>query len=467
MKKLRYLILALLLAATPVFAADSKLTDLSEDASPTADDLLYTVDDPGGTPVSKKATISNVLGIHTQDTTNAHAASAIGFTPAGNLAATDVQAGLQELDSEKLSTSGTAALASALAANGANCSAGSFPLGVDAAGAAESCTDAATQTELDNHLNDTTDAHDASAISVDSTNLTGTEITVQGSLEEIDTQINDHIGSTTDDHGVIYVKYESSAGAPSAGTCDRDGQIQFDTTNEKIYGCYSNGGNPIDVGLQGDGYLQVTGDSGSATATGASTLNFDGIAPIVTSAADGSPDKITITTSMAPDRLIGRTTASTGVMEELTVGAGLSLGSGSLKAGIKAVQVVPFDFTTDVAVGDGAFYFRVPSSLNNWILTGVSANVVTAGSTNATNVDLARCAATTSGNVCSGTVSDMLSTNLTIDSGENDSATAAAPAVIDTANDDVTTGQIIRVDVDAVSTTAPKGLIVNMEFTAP
>jgi len=39
---------------------------------------------------------------------------------------------------------GTASLATALAANGANCSAGSFPLGVDASGAAESCTAAAT-----------------------------------------------------------------------------------------------------------------------------------------------------------------------------------------------------------------------------------------------------------------------------------------------------------------------------------
>lgn len=38
------------------------------------------------------------------------------------------------------STTGNAATATALAANGANCSAGSFPLGVDASGAAESCT---------------------------------------------------------------------------------------------------------------------------------------------------------------------------------------------------------------------------------------------------------------------------------------------------------------------------------------
>lgn len=42
---------------------------------------------------------------------------------------------------------GTASLATALAANAANCSAGSFPLGVDASGAVETCTDAWTEAE--------------------------------------------------------------------------------------------------------------------------------------------------------------------------------------------------------------------------------------------------------------------------------------------------------------------------------
>lgn len=42
---------------------------------------------------------------------------------------------------------GNADTATALAANGSNCSAGSFPLGVDASGAAESCTDAWTEAE--------------------------------------------------------------------------------------------------------------------------------------------------------------------------------------------------------------------------------------------------------------------------------------------------------------------------------
>ncbi len=44
------------------------------------------------------------------------------------------------------STTGNAATATALAANGTNCSAGSYPLGVDASGNSESCTAAATGT---------------------------------------------------------------------------------------------------------------------------------------------------------------------------------------------------------------------------------------------------------------------------------------------------------------------------------
>jgi hypothetical protein len=56
------------------------------------------------------------------------------------------------------STTGNAATATALAANGSNCSAGSFPLGVDASGAAESCTAAVTTSTSDTFTNKTIDA---------------------------------------------------------------------------------------------------------------------------------------------------------------------------------------------------------------------------------------------------------------------------------------------------------------------
>lgn len=39
---------------------DTKITDLTEDTTPSGTDLLITVDDPAGSPVNKKATIANV-----------------------------------------------------------------------------------------------------------------------------------------------------------------------------------------------------------------------------------------------------------------------------------------------------------------------------------------------------------------------------------------------------------------------
>jgi hypothetical protein len=123
--------------------------------------------------------------------------------------------------------------------------------------------------------------------------------------------------------------------------------------------------------------------------------------------------------------------------------------------------------TTDTATGDGKFYIPVPAKLNGRNLVAVSAQVVDAGTTGTLNIDLARCAAVATGNQCSGTVADMLSTNLTIDSTENKSSTAAAAAVIDTGNDDVATDQVIRIDIDAVHTTAAKGLVVTLTFQLP
>lgn len=53
--------------------------------------------------------------------------------------------------------------------------------------------------------------------------------------------------------------------------------------------------------------------------------------------------------------------------------------------GLKNAEVVVFDFTTDTATGDGKFYFVVPAGLNGMNLVTVAAEVVTAGTTNATN----------------------------------------------------------------------------------
>ena len=61
---------------------------------------------------------------------------------------------------------------------------------------------------------------------------------------------------------------------------------------------------------------------------------------------------------------------------------------------------------------------------------------------------------------------DMLSTKITIDTGETGSDTAAAAAVIDTTKDDVATNDVLRIDIDAIHTTPAKGLVVTLGFGA-
>lgn len=123
----------------------------------------------------------------------------------------------------------------------------------------------------------------------------------------------------------------------------------------------------------------------------------------------------------------------------------------------KYVQFQLFGKTQDVTVGDGRAYFIVPEGYNNHNLTDIKAIVVTAGTTGTTDVQIYNETQTV----------DMLSTKLTIDSGETSSDTAATPPVIDTNNDDVATDDVIRVDIDAVSTTEPQGMLLLLKFTDP
>jgi len=81
--------------------ANKKITDLTAEATPVAADLVEIVDDVAGTATSKKATLANLSkGLD---------AGAIPNTPAGAIAATDVQAAIDELDTEKLGTGAQAA----------------------------------------------------------------------------------------------------------------------------------------------------------------------------------------------------------------------------------------------------------------------------------------------------------------------------------------------------------------------
>ena len=126
-------------------------------------------------------------------------------------------------------------------------------------------------------------------------------------------------------------------------------------------------------------------------------------------------------------------------------------------AGIKNVQVIPIGFTEDTVVGDGQYFIRIPEELDGMDLIAVHAEVITAGTTGTTDIQVHN---------VNGAV-NMLSTILTVDSGETGSDTAAVPAVIDTANDDVSTNDIIRIDMDAIAATPAKGWIMSLAFKLP
>ena len=106
--------------------------------------------------------------------------------------------------------------------------------------------------------------------------------------------------------------------------------------------------------------------------------------------------------------------------------------------------------------GNGITHFVVPSTLNGKNLLTAQAHVYTVGTGGSiTNVQIH--------NITTGY--DMMSTPITIDLSEKDSSTAATPPVL-SSNNGISTGDVIRIDVDAVATNT-LGLEIRMVFTAP
>lgn len=189
------------------------------------------------------------------------------------------------------------------------------------------------------------------------------------------------------------------------------------------------------------------------------------------------PGTLTVTGTAAASNLSGTNTGdesaastSTAGVIEVATAAEINTGTDATRAvspdtlagsnyGTAIYQVMVFNDATDCATGDGAgdIFLRIPSTLNGFDLVGAAASCQTAGTTGTMDIQIH--------NVTQA--ADMLTTKITIDSAETDSSTAATPAAIDTANDDVATGDQLRIDVDAVHTTAAKGLLVEMQFRLP
>lgn len=173
-------------------AADANLNNHINDTTD-AHDASSISNVPAGTIAATdvQAAINELDGdiqAHLNDTTDAHDASAISNTPSGNLTATDVQAALNELQSD-----------------------------IDTNTAASNTN----ATNLTNHINNTTDAHDATAISVVPTgNLAATD--VQAALVELQGDI-DTINTST---------IPTKVTGPSSAT--DEAIARFDTTTGKL-----------------------------------------------------------------------------------------------------------------------------------------------------------------------------------------------------------------------------------------
>jgi hypothetical protein len=256
-----------------------------------------------------------------------------------------------------------------------------------------------------------------------------------------------------------------------------------------------------ELGQEFTGTLQVQNDSLTANRT-YDLPDADG-----TLALQGA-----ITTSgltQATARILGRTTASTGAVEEIQIGSGLSLSAGELSstvsAGIPATIVdakgdlivasaadtaarlavggtnghvltvdsaetlgvkwaaasyvgAPIEYviacsdeTSDLATGTAKVTFRAPVA---FLLTGVAASVNTAPTGSTLIVDI------------NNGANSALSTKLSIDASEKTSATAASAAVIDASYDDFAADAEITIDIDQIgSTVAGKGLKVILKGT--
>jgi hypothetical protein len=116
--------------------------------------------------------------------------------------------------------------------------------------------------------------------------------------------------------------------------------------------------------------------------------------------------------------------------------------NGSAPLWVKYRRYMAFQLNTDIALntGDDAVRFRIPSGLNGFDIKSVAMS--RKSGTGILTVQIR--------NVTDGV--DVLSTKLTVDSGETDSDTAATPAVIDTTKDDVATGDQFAIDVDVAGT---------------
>jgi hypothetical protein len=118
---------------------------------------------------------------------------------------------------------------------------------------------------------------------------------------------------------------------------------------------------------------------------------------------------------------------------------------------------------TALATGDALAAFAIDTTLTGMNLIAIKAYVSTVSSSGAPLFQVRRSRRT---NATTRSTVDMLSTGVSIDASEFESADATTAAVINTSNDDVQTGDILLIDCDTAGT-GTKGATVLLTFQLP
>lgn len=189
------------------------------------------------------------------------------------------------------------------------------------------------------------------------------------------------------------------------------------------------------------GQSNVVADSSTDTLTIAAGTN-------ITITTNATTDTVTIAgvaSAVASDLNTG-TSTTTHVTPDALAGSNF---------GIRGMIIEIFAPTTNVSTGTFKRVTPVPTPFNGMNLLSCAAYGVTAGSGGDTTIAIKR--------IRSGVTVDMLTASLTITSGSN----ASGAGSIDTANDDVATGDRIRIDIIAVGSTPVQGLSIVLNFQLP
>lgn len=152
------------------------------------------------------ATDDSTVAAHIGDASDAHDASAISFVPVGTVAATDVQTAIAEVASEAGGGGGWTAVDASESVKGIAelATQAETNTGTDDA---RIVTPLKLKTNVDLHINDTTDAHDASAISIlDSANQY-TATNAEDALAEVLDALQAHEADTSAAHAASAVSF--------------------------------------------------------------------------------------------------------------------------------------------------------------------------------------------------------------------------------------------------------------------